>query len=154
MRIRAVVWIIAGVLLLGFTGRVSAQYTPPSDQLVINAQKAVTWKEDSTTVIQIDNPVTIELDETKMSAKSAVIWLTPLEAALAGQHRIEIVLVGEAKLDQPNGISSSSPRLSVTGQVREHVILHADRMKETSSDATGEIHLDPCAYSRRELWPA
>ncbi len=70
MRIRAVVWIIAGVLLLGLTGRVSAQYTPPSDQLVINAQKAVTWKEDSTTVIQIDNPVTIELDETKMSAKS------------------------------------------------------------------------------------
>ena len=45
MRIRAVVWIIAGVLLLGLTGRVSAQYTPPSDQLLINAQKAVTWND-------------------------------------------------------------------------------------------------------------
>src|ERR1041385_7711080 len=51
VRIRAVVWIIAGVLLLGFTGRAWAQYTPPSDRMVISAQKAVTWSEDSTTVI-------------------------------------------------------------------------------------------------------
>ena len=54
MRIRAVVWIIAGVLLLGITGRAWGQYTPPSDRLVINAQKAVTWSEDSATVILIE----------------------------------------------------------------------------------------------------
>jgi len=136
VRIRVVVWIIAGVLLLGLTGRARAQYTPPSDQLVINAQKAITWDEDSTTVVFVDNPVTIELDETRMNANSAVIWLTPLSGALAGQHRVEIVLVGDAKLDQPNGISSSSPRLSVTGQVRERKILNAERVggNRTSSD--------------------
>ncbi|HEV8379616.1 MAG TPA: LptA/OstA family protein, partial [Tepidisphaeraceae bacterium] len=123
------VWRIALVLLLaGAAGRAWGQYTPPSDQLVINAQKAVTWNDGNTDIILIDNPVSIDLDETKMSAKSAVIWLTPLEGPLAGQHRVEIVLIGDAKLDQPNGISSSSPRLSVTGQVRERKILNAERV--------------------------
>src|SRR5262245_21066443 len=122
------VWQIAVVLLLTAAGRLWGQYTPPSDQLVVNATKAVTWNDGDTTIILIDNPVSIELDETKMSANSAVIWLTPLEGALAGQHRVEIVLVGDAKLDQPNGIRSSSPRLSVTGQVREKVLLNAERV--------------------------
>src|SRR3954469_25041670 len=126
VRIRAVVWMIAGVLL--GVAPAWGQYTPPSDLLAINAQKAVTWKDESTTIVLIDNPVTIQLDETKMSANSAVIWLTPLEGALAGQHRVEIVLVGDAKLDQPNGISSSSPKLSVTGQVRERILLNAERV--------------------------
>src|SRR5439155_619324 len=85
-------------------------YTPPSDQLIINAPKATTWSEGNTSVIQIDVPVSIELDETKMTARSAVIWLTPLEGALAGQHRVEIVLVGDAKLNQPNGIATAAAR--------------------------------------------
>ena len=95
----------------------------------------MTWNEGNATVVLVDNPLTIELDETKMSANSAAIWLTPLEGPLAGQHRIEIVLIGDAKLDQPNGISSISPRLSVTGQVRERVRLNAERVGGNRSNS-------------------
>src|SRR3954468_3413719 len=129
---RRSVWVRYGptvcILTMLLAASAWAQYTPPSDQLVMSAAKAVTWDEGQTNVIQFEVPVSFELDLTRMTAKSAVVWLTPLEGALAGQHRVEIVLVGDAKLNQPNGIASESPRLSVNAQVRERVVLQAERI--------------------------
>src|SRR3954467_1517591 len=99
---RRSVWVRYGptvcILAMLLAAPARAQYTPPSDQLIMTAPKAVTWAEGDTSIIQFDVPVLIELDETMMSAQSAVVWLTPLQGALAGQHRVEIVLVGDAKL--------------------------------------------------------
>src|SRR5262245_54359835 len=95
----AVAVAIAVVLLALRTSR--AQYQPPSEKIVIKADSAASWNDGATTVILIDSPVVIELDNAKASAKQAVIWLTPAPRAMLDEQLAEIALIGDAKLEQP-----------------------------------------------------
>src|SRR5438309_11834201 len=77
------------------TAPLAAQSQPPSEKLAITAKTASIWSEGSTQVIQLEGPLTIVLDRAQLSARQAVIWLTPVAGAAPNQQHAEIVLLGD-----------------------------------------------------------
>lgn len=114
-------------LVLGFAGALRAQYEPLADQMMIEGKRAATWAEEQSNVVQVEGPVRITLDKTTLTAGGAVIWMTPLRGLYIDQTRVEIALVGEARIDAPNGIMRSGPRLFVTARVRRNIRMAAER---------------------------
>ena len=55
----------------------SAQYQAPSEKLLMTARSAVHLVAGPTDVVLLEGPVTIELDRATLSAKQAVVWITP-----------------------------------------------------------------------------
>jgi lipopolysaccharide assembly outer membrane protein LptD (OstA) len=104
-----------------------AQYEPLVDQVIVTAPSANTWVDGDTHIIQLKGPVTIALDKTQLSAESAVMWVTPLRGVLADQRRVEVALIGSAKVSQPNEIERSGPKLYVTSRVRGSIRMTAER---------------------------
>lgn len=125
------------VVVLAFTSRrAPAQYEAPAESFVVNATKAYTWVEDSTNVVMLDGPVSIDIDQNHLVAQQAVVWITPLRGAILDQDRIEVALVGDASLVQPNGITRSGPRLFVDARVRGVIRISApQRIGGDRSDA-------------------
>ena len=121
-------------LLVGLADRAGAQASPPSESVKINAPKAWTWKEGQTDLLQLQGPVTIELDRTKLSADQAVIWLTPAPG-LAGQQQAEIALLGHARLEQ-QGIVRSGGELFVTARIAGAVQLTAEQRLTANQSQT------------------
>lgn len=115
-------------LLFGLPLAAHAQSEAPADQLLIKASKAYTWSSEETSIVQLEGPVTIELDKNKLSAKSAVIWITPLKGTVGDEQRAEIALIGEANLTQPTGIVRGGQRLFVNARLRGDVRLDAPRL--------------------------
>lgn len=111
------------------------QYQPPSDYLLINADRASTWTDGPTSVIQVQGPVTIQTDRGKLTADRAVIWLTPLPNTVLDQMRAEIALLGNASLEQQQVVRSGDS-LFVTTQVRGTVRITAEqRLAQDLSDS-------------------
>ncbi|MDB5327101.1 MAG: Organic solvent tolerance protein OstA, partial [Phycisphaerales bacterium] len=108
----AAVAALAGASTLGGSGLARADDTPV-DYLQINSPHAQTFNDGDAQVIYIDGPVTIETDRVKLSAKSAVIWFTPVQGAALGRQRAEIALIGEATLVQDD-ITRTGERLFVS----------------------------------------
>src|SRR5688500_439502 len=52
-----------------------------------------------------------------MSAHNAVIWVTPVRGGQIEQERVEIALIGDANLAQPNGVTRSGPTLYVDSRL-------------------------------------
>lgn len=124
------------VALLPPAARVYGQNEPASENLLIGAPKATTWLEGTTNIVQLDGPVTIQLDQTRLSAEGAVIWLTPVKGAVLEEQHAEISLIGKASLQQPDGISQSGERLFVTAVVRGTIrVTAAERAVRNLSDS-------------------
>ncbi|MGH7213195.1 MAG: LPS assembly protein LptD [Tepidisphaeraceae bacterium] len=102
-----------------------AQYQPPSETLLINADRASTWTQGATSVILLRGPVTIEMDETTLSAQSAVVWLTPVPGALVDQQQAQIALVGKAALRERD-VRREADRLFVSATVRGTIRITAE----------------------------
>ncbi|MGA2499202.1 MAG: hypothetical protein ABSH20_15795, partial [Tepidisphaeraceae bacterium] len=112
-------WIVS-LVCWTLTGSPAAfgQYAAPSDMLIANAPKAQTWLHDGAHIAMLQGPVSIDLDKNHLSADSAVLWITTLDRSVADLQRVEISLVGHARVEQPNGIVRSGPRLFVDAKVR------------------------------------
>src|SRR5688572_1096960 len=71
---------------------------PASESMLIHGTAASTWSAGGANVIQLDGPVTIELDRVKLSARAAVLWLEPVSGASLDVQRAEIALIGDARI--------------------------------------------------------
>ena len=113
-------WRCVAILLLWmgiFASPLHAQTPVTNDKLQLTAKTAITWTEGRTTVIQVDGEVNIELDRVKMSAKQAVIWITPVSIRNLEIQEAQIALFGDAKVQQGTAIRSGEP-LFTSAQVR------------------------------------
>ncbi len=117
-----------GCLLLIFclASRASAQYQAASENLIIQGKSVATWNSAGTSIVQIEGPVTIKTERATMTAKQAVIWITPAKDAILSEQKAEISLIGDADLEQPNAISRTGDRLYVDALIRGAVRISAD----------------------------
>ena len=117
-------WIVS-LVCWTLTGSPAAfgQYAAPSDMLVANAPKAQTWLHEGAHIVLLQGPVSIDLDKNHLSADSAVLWITTLDRSVADLQRVEISLIGNARVEQPNGIVRSGPKLFVDAKVRGSIRL-------------------------------
>ena len=113
---------------------VHAQYQPPSERLLIRGRTASTWSEDGTDVALVEGPVVIELDRATLSARQAVVWLTP-DPENPDDQRAEVVLLGDAKVDQQDA-QRSGERLYVTGAVRGPIRITAEDRQTVNRNTT------------------
>ncbi|HMB94725.1 MAG TPA: hypothetical protein VKK61_01665, partial [Tepidisphaeraceae bacterium] len=112
-----------------------AQYQPPSDYLTINADRASTWTDGPTNVVQLQGPVTIQTDRAKLTADRAVIWLTPVPNSVLDEQTAEIALIGNASVEQPQ-VTRSGDSLYVTTEVQGNIRVTAnDRIAQNLSDS-------------------
>jgi lipopolysaccharide export system protein LptA len=102
---------------LGITAPVFAQGQPPSEKLILTAKTASTWSKGPTDVVQLDGPLTIELDQARMSADRAVVWMMPASEQDLNVQNVQVALIGNAKVEQAS-ITRSGPRLYAMFQVR------------------------------------
>lgn len=124
------------VVVVGMVcGRGLAQYEGPAESLRISASRAYTWVDGDTNIVLLNGPVSIELDKTRMAAQDAVVWISPLPRAVLDQDRVEIALLGDASLAQPNGVTRSGPRLFVESRVRGVISFSAPRTGRNMSDS-------------------
>ncbi len=124
MRVRAIG--IAVLSLLALVAPTLAQFQPPSEKLLIRAEKAWTWIDGASNVVECDGPVTIETDYAILTARQAVVWLTPVPGAILEQQRAEIALIGDAEVKQGN-VTRSGDRMFVTTLVRGTVRITAEQ---------------------------
>ncbi|MGB7156464.1 MAG: hypothetical protein WBD40_00275 [Tepidisphaeraceae bacterium] len=117
--------LIAAAALLLNVAVTSAQSETISERLNVTAGRASTWSEGRSNVIQLEGPVKIELDNRTLTARQAVIWLTPVAAEGAPVERAEIALIGDAQLQQPD-LTRRGGQLMVTGLIRGNVRINAD----------------------------
>src|SRR5690242_4266097 len=50
-------------------------FDQPSEHLAIGSTAAATWDKDGESIVALEGPVTIELDQATLTAKRAVVWL-------------------------------------------------------------------------------
>jgi hypothetical protein len=145
--------LFAALLLLLPAALLHAQTTESiSESLTVNAKRASTWSQDGSNVILLDGPVKIALDNRTLSAKQAVIWLTPV-AGYEGApvERVEIALIGDAELAQPE-LKRKGGQLMVSGLVRGNVRITAD--DRVARDESNTPLFETAAQLRRATQPA
>lgn len=133
----------AGFLVLLFLGTfvvpaARGQYDGPAQSLVIAGSRLHTWTDpaDGANVAMVEGPVTITLDKTRMTARDAVVWVTPARGAPVKQERVEIALVGDASLSQSNGVTRSGPSLYVDARLAGTLTVNArERLGGDRSDS-------------------
>jgi hypothetical protein len=111
-----------------------AQYQAPSEQLLVQAHSASTWRRGDGDVIALQGAVRIELDRAVLTGGRAVIWLTP---AGEGDHPIqhaEIALLDDIKVEQKLA-TRSGQRLLVTADVRGTIRLTVDDRADRDESA-------------------
>lgn len=140
------------VVALLMSSIVLAQYQAPAESISLSAQTAYTWSLDGTRAVQLLGPVRIELDHNSMSADQAVVWITPQPQAIGDAQRVEIALVGNAQLRQPNGITRSGERLYVDSVVRGAIRLIAQN-RSNIDQAQSELYQAAAAIRPVPLTP-
>lgn len=106
----------------------------PSERLLITANHAATWDRDGESVVALEGPVTIELDEATLSAQKAVIWLRAEPGDATRRQRAEIALVGDVKVTQRDA-TRGGDRLFVTSLVTGRIRVTAEaRIEDDRSD--------------------
>ena len=103
-------WILLAALFTGITAfPARAQTVSYSEKLLIHADRASSWIAGNASVVEVQGPVAITMDNVKCSADQAVIWLTPSPGGLLAEQQADIVLArprqtrGERKPSDPNG---------------------------------------------------
>ena len=104
-----------------------AQHETPNENLLIKGSQAATWNEGPTNVLQLEGPIIIELDQTRLIGDSAVIWLKPAAGTVLEEQQAEIAVMGHAALTQADGISRSGETLYVTAIIRGTIRVTADQ---------------------------
>ncbi len=126
----AIAAVLAAAACLVCPRHAAAQYQAPSEKLLMSAKKASTWSQSGTDVVMLEGPVKIELDRATLTAKRAVVWITPEPGGNAdgsAKQRVEVALLGDAKVEQPAaGATRSGERMLVTAEVAGHVQLTTD----------------------------
>ncbi len=125
------------ILSPNFSSPARAQVVATSEKLEINAQTATNWSQGDQITLQLQGPVTIDLDGVQLSANDAVIWLSPEPGALLHEQRAEIALLGDASLQQvDNHVTRSGPQLLVSVIIRGNIRVTAqDRVSRDLSDS-------------------
>ena len=121
--VTALIWILSACVARSALG----QYEAPAESCQIAASQAFTWTQNGTNVLLLQGPVTADLDKTAMSGRQAVVWITPVPGAAANVQRVEIALIGEANLTQPDGVARSGRELFVDARLRGPLRLSANR---------------------------
>lgn len=128
-----------------------AQQQPPNEKLNITAKQVYTWFSGRTAIVQLEGGVEIETDRATLKSDSAVLWLSPIPGALLDEQRVEVVLVGDASIVQPN-VTRTGDRLFVTAAVRGAIRMSApQRMARDRSDS--EIFLIASAIRTARTTP-
>ena len=126
MRFRGVGFLLLLVMGTVLAPPARAQYEGPARSLTINGSRLHTWTDEGgANVAMVEGPVSIDLDKTRMTARNAVVWISPVRNAPLGQERIEIALIGDANLAQPNGVTRSGPSLYVDARLTGTVKINA-----------------------------
>jgi lipopolysaccharide export system protein LptA len=108
---------------------------PTSEYIDLRGTRAQTWANGWDNIIQLQGPVTITADHTRVTADNAVIWLTPVPNSILGEQQVDISLIGNANLQQDT-IIRSGDQLFVTLDVRGAIHLTvADRVTEDQSSS-------------------
>lgn len=126
------------------------QYQPPSDFLNIQCDGASTWSEAGSNAIEITGPVVIQTDRSKMTANSAVVWITPVPGSVLDEVRAEIALIGNASLEQPQ-VNRTGDQLYVTTEVRGSVRLSTPQPNQRIAQNLAETDLYKTAFALRPL---
>lgn len=114
-------------LILLACNLVHGQAQPPSEQLLITTDHAVTWNDGETVIVLADAPVTIETDRSTLHANRAVLWISPARGGALEQQNVEVALLGDAQLDQPQAqLTRRGDRLYVTATVRGSIRIVAE----------------------------
>ena len=109
------------------------QFDEPSEQLRISTNGAATWERPGESVVALQGPVTIELDQATLTAQRAVIWIGNAPAE-GNRQRAEIALIGDAKIVQRDA-TRSGDRLFVTAFVTGRIRFTAEeRVEDDRSD--------------------
>lgn len=141
-----VILVVAGLVLPLSFKPCFAQYQAPSGQLLVSGKSASTWSQGQTDVLQIEGPVTVDLDRVTLGANQAVLWITPDPAAGAGAKRVQVALIGNATVRQGEVVRSGE-RMIVTAHVLGRIQLRADER------ATGDRSESPLYRAAEAMRP-
>jgi hypothetical protein len=120
---------IAIVFAAFLTAASFAQAPPsqlPTDSLQMTGSRALLWSQETSNIIELHGPVTIELDHTHLSADDAVIWITAAPNGLLNEQHVEIALIGNAELRQ-GSVRRTDRTLWVTAAVTGSLRLNGPR---------------------------
>lgn len=111
---------------LAFVSPAFAQNVEPNESMSLTGDNAGTWNVGQTNIIQLEGKVEIDIDLSKLTADGAVVWMTPIKGAVLPEQNVEIALVGNAQLTQPdNSVERSGDTLYVTATIRGSIKLSA-----------------------------
>lgn len=115
---------------------VAAEPPPIREALHITSPGATTWLDDGTSVVAFESPVEITLDGVKMSASSAVMWISPAPGIVPDLQVAEFALLGDAVLEQGEA-RRTGDRLFVTARVRGPIQMQTPKRitRNQSADA-------------------
>lgn len=109
-------------------------FDQPSEELRIASTSAATWDKDGESIVALEGPVSIELDQATLSAKRAVVWLSK-EPGEGNRQRAQVALIGDAKVVQRDA-TRSADRLMVTALVNGKIRFTAEtRVEDDRSDS-------------------
>ncbi len=112
---------------------VLAETTTNTEELRVVAARAYTWSDRAGGVVQATGGVTLQLDRAKLSADSVVVWIDKSPATALAERRVEIVLIGHAKLEQSD-VTRSGESLLVTALVRGEIVVAAENRTNQSQE--------------------
>jgi hypothetical protein len=143
---------IMAAVYLSCASSLYAQINSVSEKFIIDSSVADTWISGDTNILELQGPVRIVMDNMRLHADQAVVWLTPQPGALLGEQQAQIVLIGNASLvSDENSITRSGPRLLVSATVRGILRFSADR-RDNFDDSLSDLYHQ--ADSIRQMGPA
>jgi hypothetical protein len=115
---------------------------PPAASLIISGREASTWassERGGASIVQLQGPVTIQIEKTTLTADAAVVWLEAVRgpAAQPGDEQVTVALLGNAKVQTPD-MTRSGERLVVTARVNGPIRITAEdrRPRDLSNSET------------------
>jgi len=122
------------IALVCLTTPAIAQVSAPSEKLLLTAQSSTTWTSGDSSIIQLQGGAKIELEHSTLTAKNAVIWLTPKKSADPDEQQVQVALIGDAKIEQQD-VTRSGDSLFVSTTVRGTVRVTAEQRRTTTPSA-------------------
>jgi hypothetical protein len=107
--------------------------------IVMKGSRAQCWDQGTSSVVELNGPIHIELDNAKMSADNAVVWINPNPQGPPDSHQLQIALVGNGQLQQ-DGVLRLDRRLLVNAVVTGNIQLVANRVM--GPDESSALYLD------------